>query len=192
MINDQHKSGAVEKADGLGISPNGAGHSANDVKNEPDGGHAPVQILCPKCGSEKVRKQGKRRGRQRYYCKPCNYGWDVKETITMSEGEPKAEPELSGNAGYVSLDSICKKFDVKSAILREIKKIPKGQFVPEYEFRQRTAGKDGARFRRCLDQNPKELSSYRIKVKLDDDASDGTWLWGRAEDVSEAVSMRDR
>jgi hypothetical protein len=108
----------------------------------------------------------------------------------MSEGEPKAAPEPSGNSGYVSLESICKKFDVKGAILREVGKIPKGKLIAEAEFCMRTAGKDRNRFRRACDNNAEEFRPYRIKLIIDD-SGDGRFFWGRAEDVAEALRMRD-
>jgi len=185
MINDQSISGAVARC----IPPivEGPGFSANEKK----GPVGPVPVLtCPKCGSGKIRKDGHKKGRQVYQCVPCRHQFSLKGTGKMSEGEPKAEPEASGNSGYISLDAVCKKFDVKGAILREIGKIPKGKLIAETEFCARTAGKDRNRFRRCLDNNADEFRPYRIKLTIDD-SSDGKYFWGRGEDIEQALRMRD-
>jgi hypothetical protein len=106
----------------------------------------------------------------------------------MGENEPG--PSSAESSGYISLDAICKKFDIKSAILREIGKIPKGKLIAESEFSVRTAGTDKNRFRRCVENNGDEFRPYRIRLKIDD-AYDGKWFWGRQEDISAALRMRD-
>lgn len=182
MINDLNKSGAL--VDERCIPPIGSGFLATEKNGPAD--QAPV-LTCPRCKSGKFAKNGRKDGTQTYKCSACRFQWADKGLKTMSEGEPKAVPEPSG---YVSLESICKKFDVKAAILREIGKVPKGKLIAEAEFCMRTAGKDRNRFRRCIDNNADEFRAYRIKLTIDD-ANDGRYFWGRPEDIAEALRMRD-
>jgi hypothetical protein len=60
----------------------------------------------------------------------------------------------------------------------------------ESDLRGLVAGTDQNRFRKTLDNFSDEFKRFRIKLKLDD-SSDGKWYWGRAEDIEEAIRLRD-
>lgn len=40
---------------------------------------------CPKCEGEKVKKNGKKRGKQNYKCMICNHSFLSKKRIKMSQ-----------------------------------------------------------------------------------------------------------
>lgn len=101
--------------------------------------------------------------------------------------KPESAPEISG---YVSLDLICEKLDVKSAILREIGKIPKHKVIPEAEMVSRTAGTDRNRFRRIIENNAEEFRPYRTMVKTRE-SPNGIWFWASAEAITRINKLRD-
>lgn len=103
--------------------------------------------------------------------------------------EPMKTPEAVA-PGIVTLAKVKEKFDVLTAIKREVGKIGKGQLIPEALMCERTSGRDRNRFRRTVENNADELTPFRVKLRLDD-SSEGKWYWGRAEDVAEAVRIRD-
>ena len=101
-------------------------------------------------------------------------------------------PEVKrSDAASISIDQIRKRFDVVTSIRKEIERIKPGIVIPEREMSIRTAGKDYARFRRAVENNAEEFKKNRIKLKLDPDAGEGTWFWGSAYDVAEAIRLRD-
>jgi transposase-like protein len=44
---------------------------------------------CPECKKEKNPRAGFAKGRQRYYCKPCNYYYTVSEKSNVKSSETK-------------------------------------------------------------------------------------------------------
>jgi hypothetical protein len=60
----------------------------------------------------------------------------------------------------------------------------------ESDLCQMTAGSDRNRFRRAVENNADRFREFRVKLRIDD-SGDGTYYWGRREDVAEAVRMRD-
>lgn len=109
------------------------------------------------------------------------------ESTTVLKPESLVKPELSA---YVSLDLICEKLDVKSAIFREIGKIPKNKVIPEAEMISRTAGTDRNRFRRIIENNAEEFRPYRTMVKTKE-FPNGSWFWASAEAIARINKLRD-
>jgi len=93
-------------------------------------------------------------------------------------------------SGLISLDKVLQRYDVRSAILRELALIPKGKLISEVELCQRAAGMDKNRFRRTVENNEAEFRLLRIKLRLDD-STDGRWYWGAMTDIAEAQKIRD-
>ena len=98
---------------------------------------------------------------------------------------PALKPIGGNGGGLISLSRIAEKFDIRTAILREIAALPEGEFIPEANLCERTAGKDRNRFRRTVENCGDEFRPLRVKARLDDD-SEGKWLWGKARDVEAA------
>jgi hypothetical protein len=103
---------------------------------------------------------------------------------------PAASTTLPTESGLISLDKVLQRYDVRSAILRELVLIPKGKLISEVELCQRAAGTDKNRFRRTVENNEVEFRPLRIKLRLDD-STDGRWYWGAATDIAEAQRIRD-
>lgn len=91
----------------------------------------------------------------------------------------------------ISLDQVRKRFDIVTAIRHELEKVRAGVLIPEREMALRAAGKDYTRFRRAVENNAEEFRRNRVKLKLDPDGGEATWYWGSAEDVAEAIRLRD-
>jgi len=102
----------------------------------------------------------------------------------------KKSAEIKSQDGYVSIEKIISHYDIKSAIFRELQKIPKGKLISQNDLCLRAAGTDKYRFNRTLENNPDEFRAFRIKLKIDD-SGEGKWYWGAAEDIGEALKMRD-
>ena len=112
----------------------------------------------------------------------------VEEVRAVKAGVPMTpKPE---NSSLVSLDKIIAHYDIKSAIIREVAALPKGQLIVEGELCLKAAGADRNRFRRCVENNAEEFKVLRVKLKLDD-SSEGKFYWGHAADIAEAQRIRD-
>ena len=115
----------------------------------------------------------------------------IKEGHPMAENEPTSGyPASSPDAGLISLDKVMQRYDIHSAILRELAGVPKGKLISETELCQRAAGTDKNRFRRTVENNDTEFRLLRIKLRLDD-SGDGKWFWGGADDIAKAAAIRD-
>jgi len=120
---------------------------------------------------------------------------NVRAGVPIQEQEEKegdvTKEEKQSVSGIISLDVVRLRYDTLASIRRELKKIPFGKIIPERELCFRSAGKDNARFRRTVENNIEEFKNNRVKLKLDQEASDGQWWWGSAGDVKEAIRLRD-
>lgn len=105
-------------------------------------------------------------------------------------GPGDIDPQAPAGPGIISIGQVRKRYDISQAIREALAAIEPGALILERELCQRTAGKDAARFRRAV-ENSDEFRACRVKLKLDRDQSEGAWYWGRKEDVSEAVRLRD-
>lgn len=103
---------------------------------------------------------------------------------------PTAGPAQVAESGLVSLDKVLQRYDIRSAIFRELALIPKGKLISEVELCQRAAGTDKYRFRRTVENNEAEFRGVRIKLRLDD-SGDSKWYWGAAGDIASALQIRD-
>ena len=101
---------------------------------------------------------------------------------------PKQEP-ASAPAG-ISLAAVKQRFDIAGAISRAVKEIRRGTLLPEDELCRLTAGRDRSRFRRAVENNPELSRAHRVRLRLDD-SSEGKFYWGHAEDIAEAIRLRD-
>ena len=102
----------------------------------------------------------------------------------------EAVPASSPKVNLVSLEKVIERYDIKSAIIKELANLPRGQLISEADLCQKAAGFDRNRFRRTVENNQDEFRPLRIKLKLDD-SGDGKLYWGHPEDVAEAQRMRD-
>ena len=141
-------------------------------------------LVCPKCGSDKVHRQGKQGGRQMIQCQTCHKYSTLKDEIVM-QGVTVATPA----SGLINLSQVIERYDIASAIRREIAALPKGRLILETELCQKTAGTDRNRFRRTLDNNADGFKAFRILLKLDE--GEKKWYWGSVLDISEALKIRD-
>lgn len=90
----------------------------------------------------------------------------------------------------ITLESIQARYDIASAIRREIAKLKPGHLIVESEMRTRAAGKDANRFRRAV-ENCDEFKANRIKLQLDPDGGEAAWYWGDSSTISAAARVRD-
>jgi len=111
------------------------------------------------------------------------------EVDRVLEGKENVTPPVSPENCYVSIEKIRMKYDIKSAIYRELSNIPRGKLISEAELCFRTAGTDRARFRRVVENNEEEFRRFRIKLRLDD--GEPKWFWGHPDDIAEAIRIRD-
>jgi len=116
-------------------------------------------------------------------------GCSIKLVRLMHSGAP-IPVQKSEDSGIVSIERVIKRYDIKSAIMRELSKIPRGQLVSEAELCLRSAGTDRNRFRRTVENNIEEFRPLRIKLKLDE-SGDGKWYWSDPETIAEAQRIRD-
>lgn len=100
-----------------------------------------------------------------------------------------ASPSPIVESGLVSLEKVILKYDIRSAILRELAQIPKGKLISEVELCQRAAGTDKNRFRRTVENNEAEFRPFRIRLKLDE--GEARWYWADSSTVEAAQRMRD-
>jgi hypothetical protein len=107
---------------------------------------------------------------------------------TPAPPPPPAKP--AAPSGFVTLDKIRDRYDIKAAILRELARIPRGKLIGENDLAAKAAGNDRNRFRRTVENNADTFEPHRIKLRLDDSA-DGKYFWGGREDIATAKSMRD-
>lgn len=105
-------------------------------------------------------------------------------------GTPEVFPEHTPAPASVSLASIRERLDIAAAITRALSSVKRGTLLPEDELCRMTAGRDRNRFRRAVDNHPDLARAHRVKLRLDD-ATDGKYYWGRADDVQEAIRLRD-
>jgi hypothetical protein len=111
----------------------------------------------------------------------------------MRAGEPIApivEEAKKAEAGTISLAQVRARYDIAAAIREELARLKPGMLVLEREFCLRVAGKDAARFRRAVENSP-EFRANRVKLRLDQEVSEGAWYWGNQSTVTEAVKFRD-
>jgi len=122
----------------------------------------------------------------------ARYHVPVREIRLIRQGQPLPSPipEAKPEGGLVSLQKIIEKYDIRSAIFRELAALPKGQLIAEAELCQRATGQDRNRFRRTVENNADEFRPYRIKLRLDE-SSEGKFYWGHPEDIAEAQRIRD-
>lgn len=109
-------------------------------------------------------------------------------------GTPVAVPETTRTGiGEVTLSKVKERFDIKSAIYKELAVLARGTLLVETELCQRVAGNSSnerARFTRIVETNEAEFKPLRMRMKLRRDG-DEKWYWGHKDDVAEAVSVRD-
>ena len=139
-------------------------------------------IACPKCGSDKTWRQGFKHGRRIIQCKVCR-----KYSVIPNVGEPVVPAPKP--LGIITLAMVKDRYDVVSAIRREVSAITKGQLIPEAEVCQRAAGRDRYRFRRAIENRVDEFRAFRVKLRIDE--GEPKWYWGSAEDVAKAIEIRD-
>ena len=145
-------------------------------------------IPCPACGSTRTWRQGRSSGRQRIYCNDCRRRLIAAGERVMPIGtHDSTRPPKSG--GVITLEKIKNRFDISSAIMRELEKVEKGTLISEAELCQRAAGYDKNRFRRCVENGEELFRMRRVKLKLDE--GDPKWFWGSVEDIEAATKMRD-
>lgn len=120
---------------------------------------------------------------------PAIVGSGIAMIRTIMAGGPVSPAPKTESSAYVSLDKIRARYDIAAAIDRELLKLPRGKLISEAEFCQRVAGYDKNRFRRCVENNDAKYGPHMIKLRLDE--GDPKWFWGSAQDVSEALKMRD-
>ena len=111
---------------------------------------------------------------------------EVKEKLGFIKPVEKDSPEK----GLVSLEKVIERYDIKTAILKEIVAIPSKKLIEESELCVRAAGTDRNRFRRTVENNIDEFRPYRVKLKIDE-SKEGRWYWGSIDDVAEATRIRD-
>jgi hypothetical protein len=117
----------------------------------------------------------------------------VRAIMGGSPPAPESPPppvKPAAPSGFVSLDKIRDRYDIKAAIFREISRIPRGKLISENDLAARAAGNDRIRFRRTVENGADEFEPYRIKLRLDDSA-DGKFYWGAMPDIAEAKRIRD-
>ena len=117
-------------------------------------------------------------------CQTCHKYSTLKDEIVM-QGVTVATPA----SGLINLSQVIERYDIASAIRREIAALPKGRLILETELCQKTAGTDRNRFRRTLDNNADGFKAFRILLKLDE--GEKKWYWGSISDISEALKIRD-
>jgi hypothetical protein len=103
---------------------------------------------------------------------------------------PIIEEAKKAEAGTITLAAVRARYDIAAAIREELVRLKPGALVLEREFSLRVAGKDMARFRRTVENCP-EFRANRVKLRLDQDAGDGSWYWGSSATVAEAIKLRD-
>ena len=112
-------------------------------------------------------------------------GEPLPETVTAIVEEAK-----KAEVGTISLAQVRARYDIAAAIREELARLKPGALVLEREFCLRVAGKDASRFRRTV-ENVEEFRANRVKLRLDQDASEGAWYWGSQSTIAEAVKLRD-
>jgi len=116
----------------------------------------------------------------------------VREGRSLAIPDPTAiipNPVPPAESGLISLEKVIQKYDIRSAILRELAQIPKGKLIPEAELCQRAAGTDKNRFRRTVENNEAEFRPLRILLKLDE--GEKRWYWADKETTDACQRMRD-
>jgi len=105
------------------------------------------------------------------------------EALRGGQATPQGEPQPgTGGNGLIALSSIVARYDVRSAILREIGELPSDKVISEADLCQRTSGSDRNRFRRTVENCAAEFEPYRIRIKLDKDR-DPVYVWGCASAI---------
>jgi len=143
--------------------------------------------LCPSCGSARTRRHGyTAAGRPRVECRDCG-----RRLVIPNEKEKALLTEKkTGLSGVVTLDRVRDRYDIKSAILRELEKIEPGTLVAETELCFRAAGTDKNRFRRAVENNEDDFRAHRVRLQVE--KGEARWYWGSAKDVAQAEGMRDQ
>lgn len=111
--------------------------------------------------------------------------------VRAGAAAPTAAPGGEPDSGFVSLDRVRARYDIKAAIYRELAAVPRGKVLSEAELCTRAAGSDKSRFRRTVENNESEFKPLRLKLKLTAGDSEGKFFWGHAEDIAEALRIRD-
>ena len=112
---------------------------------------------------------------------------DVK-AVKMGVSLPK--PATQEGVGFISLKKVAERYDIRTAILREVATLSRGHLILEADLCKAAAGTDRNRFRRTVENNADEFRALRIKLKLED-SSEGKWYWGHPDDIAEAKRIRD-
>jgi hypothetical protein len=110
--------------------------------------------------------------------------------LRASVSQPAVPAPGESVSGLVSMEKVVARYDVKSAILREIGAVPEGALMLETELCLRCSGQDRNRFRRTVENNESEFKQLRVKLRLDD-STDGKWYWGHPKTIAEALKIRD-
>jgi hypothetical protein len=98
-------------------------------------------------------------------------------------------PAPPSDSGLITLDKVLQRYDIRSAIIRELALIPKSKLISEVELCQRAVGTDKNRFRRTVENNEAEFRPFRIRLKLDE--GEARWYWSDKETIEAAQRMRD-
>ena len=100
--------------------------------------------------------------------------------------------ELKGKSlsAEIDLEKLKKMYDIKERILEELKKIPRGKLVAEFELCSRI-GCSMEKFRKVVARNEEDLRKYRLKLRLSQSYWNAAWFWGAPEDIEEARRIQD-
>jgi len=110
--------------------------------------------------------------------------------VSVGCGDAQGRVPSENVSGMVSMEKVVARYDIKTAILREVEAVPEGALMTEAELCLRAAGQDRNRFRRTVENNEPEFKLLRVKLKLDDSA-EGKWYWGKPKTIAEALRIRD-
>ena len=102
-----------------------------------------------------------------------------------SIGPPPGASETVEPRRTITLGVIAERYDTRAAILREVAKIPAGEFMEQGLLSRIAVGADHVRFNRCLELNAGEFGAYRIKIKIGE-SPEGKWFWAAPADIAKA------
>ena len=131
---------------------------------------------CPHCGSNKIYKNGHRRGKQRYQCRDCKkffYGSESSKKETQSPGKD-IQPSLNGGIKGLSENELRSKHDNRTILRNHLNCLKPGLFTPETDFIQLCKFKVGTGFRSVLSDS--EFEDYH-------GTAGGVIYWGTTKDI---------
>jgi len=118
-------------------------------------------------------------------------GQSIPERVKISKPSSKVFVAPGESvSGLISMEKVVARYDIKSAILREVAAVPGEALLLETELCLRTSGQDRNRFRRTVENNEVEFKPLRVKLRLDD-STEGKWYWGHPKTIAEALKIRD-